>query len=427
MATPGPRTRSYGKFPEEQTRSVIRTYKVGNGVSDPTCGEVYTDDPFLSETYASDYDYTVMTDVVTPNFHKRIRAGELILNPMSWSRVAFKAADGGSAMFSSGSPLGSSNYCYDKNLWITGSLNFTVFKLMNGTVPNCPLLETEVASDEQVIIAAVAGIDPTNYHVMEDVLQLRQFLSSIMHPIQGMKDIAVQFANAKTRVKSLASAWSKYRFELLPLLGTAEALVKTALGPAKRLERGVRLRSASTSQGHDSFNGIYSSENDVTFFSCNHTRTIRKRAVVYYTLKRAHSGISQSLGTRFKDLPTGLWNTVTLTFMLDRLINISQFITALSNLCDPDIHVEGGCLTVWDYTRTEDQVLYDKYSSDPERILSFDTKPAIMVYDNVTRTVVNPMKVAASPLNLDFRPPGLVSDTSRILDLLALTIQRLKF
>jgi hypothetical protein len=366
-----------------------------------------------------------MTDVVTPNFRKRIRAGELILNPMSWSRVAYQAADGGSAAFSSTAPLGHTSYCYDTSLMMTGTLNLSRY-YMGSRPPNCPLLETTVASNEQVIIAAVAGIDPTNYHVMEDVLQLRQFLSSIMHPIQGMKDIAEQYSRSKFRAKALANAWAKYRFEFLPLLGTAEALIRTALGAAKRLEKGVRLRSASVSQGHDSFNGIYPSEDGVRFWSCNHTRTIRKRAVVYYTLSRAHSGISQSLGTRFKDLPTGLWNTITLTFIIDRLINISQFVTALSNLCDPDIHVEGGCLTVWDYSRTEDQVLYDKYSSVPLRTLSFDTKPVIAITDNVTRTVENPAKIATSPLNLDFRPPGLVSDTSRVLDLLALTIKKLK-
>lgn len=419
----GPRTRSYGVLPKDEYKYANLDYRMGS--SEP-CSEPLSLTPWITDTYSPYYDYTVMTDVVTPNFRKRIRAGELILNPMSWSRVAFEAADGSSASCSQGRPIGTSQYCNDRYLMISGSMNLTYW-FMKTHPPSCPLLDVDVTSDEQVIISAVAGVDPTTYHVMEDVLQLRQFSESLLHPIQGMKDIAVQYARARTRAKALANAWAKYRFELLPLLGTAEALIRTALGPAKRLEPGIRLRSSSTTSGHDHGNGTATDSSGGYTYAYNQTRTIRKRAVVYYTLSRAHSGISQSLGTRFKDLPTGLWNTMTLTFMIDRLINISQFITAISNLCDPDIHVEGGCLTVWDYSRSENQLLQlVNNNQDGVQIIQFDTKPVIMMHDNVERTIVNPITTATSPLNLDFRPQDLVSNTSRVLDLLAITIQKLK-
>jgi hypothetical protein len=115
--------------------------------------------------------------------------------------------------------------------------------------------------------------------------------------------------------------------------------------------------------------------------------------------------------------------------MLDRLINISQFITAVSNLCDPDIRVEGGCLTTWDYSFVESQVLRERYGSPTDRVLDISTSSVIAVADTVVRTVLETsdiVKAASSPLSNDFRPQDLVGDTSRVLDLLALTIQKFK-
>lgn len=415
-AQSGPRTRSYGSFPKERTKTWFRTYRAANGAGD--CTEV--NDLYSEFSYADKYDYTVMTDVVTPNFRRRIKAGELILNPMSWSRVAFEAADGTSfyGVNTTGSPS-----CYIDTVIGSGSANYGKLMLDGGHGPNCPLLEPIVDSDEQTILNAVAAVDPTAFNVMEDVLQLRQFAESIAHPISSMRDIAKQYANARTRAKAVASAWAKYRFELLPLLGTAEALIRTALGPAKRLEKGVRLRATALTSGSDRQNGNCWSLSEQAYWAYNNHRVVRKRAVVFYTLSRAHSGLGQNLGTRFKDLPTGLWNTVTLSFMLDRLINISTFITAISNLCDPDIHVEGGCLTVWDYTYTSSQLLRRSNSAG---YLAVSTPPVVAKADTCNRTNVNPVAIASSPLSMDFRPPGLVSDTERVLDLLAITIQKLK-
>lgn len=418
-APTGFRTRSYGKFPKESVKTWNR-YCLDHESGKPVGTCTKPSEAHLEFSYADNYDYTVMTDVVTPNFRRRIKAGELILNPMSWSRVAYSAADG----FSFSCVLGSDpNDCYLKTATGSGSMNYSWRMIAASMGPDCPLLDPMVESDEQTVLNAMAAVDPTAFNVMEDVLQLRQFAESIAHPISSMRDIAKQYANAKTRARSMANAWAKYRFEFLPLLGTAEALIRTAIGPATRLEKGVRLRATAVTSGSDRKKGQCWDKTNVCEWSYNNHRVVRKRAVVFYTLSRVHTGLGQNLGTRFKDLPTGLWNTVTLSFMIDRLINISTFITAVSNLCDPDIHVEGGCLTVWDYTYTESQLL--RFRQHDGYVL-VDTKPVVAKADTCNRTVVNPIAIAANPLSMDFRPIGLVSDMNRVLDLLAITIQKLK-
>lgn len=252
---------------------------------------------------------------------------------------------------------------------------------------------------------------------------MRQFASSIAHPIEGMRDIARKFKASRTRAQALANAWAKYRFELLPLLGTAEALIRTSFGPLKRLEKGVRMRSSAVSSGNARWADKASSDDGAVDWNATLEQIVRKRAVVFYKLRSEHSGISQNLGTRFKDLPTGLWNTITLTFMIDRLINISSYITAMSNICDPSIQMEGGCITVEDYSKTELQVVRRRFPTGNE--LAITTPPVTTAVDSKIRTNFVP-SAAMSPLNLDFRPQDLVKNTTRVLDLLAITITNLK-
>lgn len=415
MPDSGARVRSYGNFPKEKSHTANASWA---STSWPACSDwQYSNTQFA---YADDYDYTVMHDVVTPNFRKRIRSGELILNEMSSVRVRYKAANGHSVICDVRRP----DSCWDKTYNATGSTNmswrYLQFPELN---PELPLLDTDVVSDEQLMINAVAGVDPTTFHVMEDVLQMRQFASSIAHPIEGMRDIARKFKASRTRAQALANAWAKYRFELLPLLGTAEALIRTSFGPLKRLEKGVRMRSSAVSSGNARWADKASSDDGAVDWNATLEQIVRKRAVVFYKLRSEHSGISQNLGTRFKDLPTGLWNTITLTFMIDRLINISSYITAMSNICDPSIQMEGGCITVEDYSKTELQVVRRRFPTGNE--LAITTPPVTTAVDSKIRTNFVP-SAAMSPLNLDFRPQDLVKNTTRVLDLLAITITNLK-
>jgi hypothetical protein len=400
-----------------------RMYKWGTGTGGACKKEDEMLFPVSYVSYDEKYDHTVMHDTVTPNFNKRIRAGELILNPMSKVRTIVEIPSGASSSIDRYDS--SVNTCYAQTHRHLGPANISFYHLDRGLGPEeLPLLEPTVDSDEQLLTAAVSGVDPTSYSVMEDVLQLRQFMESILHPIRGMKRVTDQMRSHNQRTRSLgaAGAWAKYRFEFLPLLGTAEALIRTALDPAKGLKKDVRLRSTATSGGNDHKAGSVQYSNGMTW-THDLTEVVRKRAVVFYKLHSDHNGLSQSLGTRFKDLPTGMWNVVPYSFIIDRVINISQFLTAVTNLCDPSISFEGACITTKRYNRSLLQVTRRDFSTSYGMV--FDGKPMISVVDSTQRVLYDPY-VALSPLNLDFKPLDLVKNMTYATDLLALIVLGLK-
>lgn len=428
MLTPstGSRTRSSGVPPQPRDHTLIHRYRWGTSTS--TECKALPLDPWTevidSVSYDDKSDYTVMTDVVTPNFRRRIKAGELILNPMSKVRTIVEIPDGSSRACTSVDPSKGGNLCYKSTQFYGGPCNLSKYYLDLGKGPELPSLEPMVDSDAQLLLAAVSRVDPTAFHTMEDVLQLRQFSQSILHPIEGMKKVVWKLKSHRqsTRNLGVAEAWAKYRFEFLPLLGTAEALIRTALGHTVSLKKDIRLRSTAITAGNDRKCGVYYNDTGQYGWNVDLTQVIRKRAVVFYKLRTDHAGLSQTLGTRFKDLPTGMWNIVPYSFIIDRVINISQFLTAVSNLCDPTIMLEGACITTKDYVRSSIQLSTD---ISPARTYTFETKPVTVITDSHTRTIENPY-TAASPLSLDLRPLDLVKNMSRATDLLALIILGMK-
>jgi len=125
-------------------------------------------------------------------------------------------------------------------------------------------------------------------------------------------------------------------------------------------------------------------------------------------------------GLRFKDIPATFWAVQPLSFMVDRFINISDFISGGMNLLDPNVKVLGAW-TVTKKSRIK--------SIGVRKIVESGYTSTIVPDDIVDREFYYNREVWVPSLADTIPIPnlrGLVDSAAKTTDLLALIIQNYK-
>jgi hypothetical protein len=127
------------------------------------------------------------------------------------------------------------------------------------------------------------------------------------------------------------------------------------------------------------------------------------------------------LGLRMKDIPTGLWEIVPLSFMVDRLLNIKNTISGAVNFLDPTVTFLAASTrikktTTSNITFTGCTYLEDLYTYKLENP------------DTVKHEVFEYNRGLWEPTFSDVVPPftlgGLVEDIAKTADLIAIIVGR---
>jgi hypothetical protein len=147
-------------------------------------------------------------------------------------------------------------------------------------------------------------------------------------------------------------------------------------------------------------------------------RMLEVSCSILYENSRVDNATLKKYGLRIKDASKTAWQLVPLSFMVDRVSNISQAISAISNLNDPGLRILAASVV----TRASSNKSLDlKMAYHNTHQFNVDNVMSLKTYD-YTREVWNPSASDAIP---GFSPGNLVEDARSIVDLLALTIQRL--
>jgi hypothetical protein len=355
-----------------------------------------------------------MTDYVTPNWRERISNGEILMFPCTYqlttsdcgggSYTSVKDADGSKYYTSGGSVTR-----YQSSLSSVVPLTFT---------PDWSSLRSNATSQ------CIAAIDRTPYDFAEDLLELRETLSYIKLILGRIVDICTSFASSLGRsgssvsVYGIADAYLEFRFALSPLIRTIYQVLE-AFSKGSKTYTGRRKARGYSNEDSNSMDDTryYWSGSVYDSFHRTLTATAECKAMVLYEVTNPIQDWRHSFGLRDKDLAVGLWKVAKLSFLVDRLFNVSNIIRGLLNLADPKVRILTGCLV-------------QKYRTTTTLCFTAQVNPGwtVTVFgDTITDVNGGFERIPWAPNLLDTIPAvnwhNLVGDVTSVLDLLALSIQ----
>ncbi len=313
-------------------------------------------DPAISDItygpYTAALETESMTDVVVPNYHKRISAGEIINNPCSYSHSVYSTGSG-SMRFEAltGNPNG---YFYTLTGLVT-SLRLDLNQIY-GFHP-APAVNIDSSAKQK----AIAGIDTTPFAFGEDLLELGETVKFLRKPIQSLLVLTTAFVKQVRRhpryrtdlAKAIAEVWLTFRFAVSPLVLSAHAAIEAYTLTEKTLPPRLTSRGFDFGEASDSGYDIMSGR--VTEWKSS--RTLKNHAQILYQVSNPIHDWRWRLGVRNKDIPAAIWAVMPYSFMVDRVVDISSFITGIANLSDPNVRILSGSYTVRDEIVRELQLI----------------------------------------------------------------------
>jgi hypothetical protein len=275
-----------------------------------------------------------MTDWVTPNYRKKIAAGEIIMNPMnsryttrSCSTLSnYSAATGGAPPPARGSGF------WGHYLGVPTDVNHLDITLIS---------ESDRESlNKEVTTRCLSRIGRTSVDNWENMAELGKTLEMIRHPINAFWKFDKRFWSGKTltafrgvgqtAAQSAANAWLAYRYGIAPVVssvsGTIEALRKT-IRPVRKTTRAAGKLQATSSlvTGWDSSGHHYR-------YGIQKTDWYEVRAM---SLDEATIELYPGLGLSAKSVITLPWELTPWSFVADWFFNVGDYIGGLANAFQP--------------------------------------------------------------------------------------------
>lgn len=399
--------------------------RVRSRISGPTTGLVTqtqkTGGPVTTGPWTTYVDSESMSDVVTDHYQRRIANGEIINNPVSYSRTHIHT-DG----------MGVYHSIRKSDGWWYHQSGAVVYHWMNDYHTSLGVSQTIPEGDVTAAIdrlkqQAIANIAKSPWSFGEDVGEVRETLRYLKNPAASLAEVSKSFERKARnlyrrygdRTRALSGAWASYRFAMLPLQRSLEDIVESSF---KRNQKEFASGSRLSARSKLTLNGSQSIKRDIGYAHFGEYRTdeISLHCYILYETKNPLKGWQYKYGLRLRDMPTTGWQLVPYSFMVDRVANVSNCISGVVNLSDPSIRIltagvvekrdaKYSCIVLpdtnplWTSTCTSDVHYKDTFS--------------------YTRSPWTPTVSDTIP-RVDFS--GLVKDATSVIDLLALTKLRLK-
>lgn len=404
---------SYGRIRDDTTsRNAENCSWYLNGSLYADYGNYYIDD-----------NQRLCMDTLTPNYSKRIASGEIINHDCYMCRMD-ENTSGGYYHATYGSTV------YDG-----------VGAIMARLLSTWPTWKdvTPMAIDTQYLIdhavqQCVGHIDDTPYAFGEDLAEIGETLRYLRNPGKSVLNLTRKMLDRKWKAtKRLKKAseiaevtndlYLNYRFALMPM-------VRSAADATLALEGGLRryLPPRLTARGFASDSKTFTDTVQLSIgsgkyneFQRTGTNEVQVRAYVIYSNTAMNAGNwNHTLGLRGKDAPETLWNIVPLSFMVDRVFDISSAIRGVANLSDPSIRILASGYVV--KTQRSWAVRYTKQHNPPFTVsVAGDASHNVEYYQRNTEWRPSYRDVLPVP-----RWGNLVRDAQSVADLFALGASQLK-
>lgn len=379
--------------------------------------------PFLVQAYDES-----ISDWVTSDYKTKIAEGAVINNPCDYTKSVVEQKNyPGTRTNTYLGPGSSHGHSYTE----TGPLTqYLADKNGIGRLV-APELDRQSVEDRQKLVA-IANVDSTPYAFGEDIGELKETLELLRHPVAGLYESAKtlkSLVRKKRRLrpglshaKALASAWNEVRFGWSPLVRSAYQAIdayqdNAKTPPVRRTANGNSGELTSTTSDQPFYNGGSGITNS---FYRSYSESLSGHASILYTVSNPVYDWKWRLGLRFKDIPTTAWQLARLSFMVDRLVDISSFSRGIINLIDPNVKILAGSYT-------------ERYEAENSLTLVTSANPnfsqSVSGNVDIHRTFAYNRSLW-SPSVADTIPNAslgyVVSSASKIADLVAITISHLR-
>lgn len=367
-----------------------------------------------------------MDDVVVPNFSTRSNAGDIIINPLLYVKETFKTVGGPATVWFQ-------HVNGHQQEHVGPGVCAVIAAVHNGygytfaAEPDIDLQELVEASR----LIALGNVDRAPYSFAEDLAEMRETLKFLKDPLDSIRALSdelwwdVRFllektkkgkSNALTLAQAIANVWTSYRFAFSPLVRSVSDAIASVSDnttpPVRRTARGHREVSEENLEMESLGNFEYST-----------TVEYLVRSGVLYEDSNPFQGWRDKYGLRFKDIPETLWAVMPLSFMVDRVLNISAALRGVNAFLDPSIEMLGAWTTVRKkVVKTRACIGYN----NPGLIKSSQiTNPEVDVEEifTLTREKWDPSVDALIP---NFDISGLIDTSTKLADLTALLLQKLR-
>jgi hypothetical protein len=388
-------------------------YRVFEDVSDTGSGHIHYTNQYGGEsdisnsTFALSSSRHTLYDVEDHEYGRKLKRGELVIHPMTSERSSFQSGGGSMSGVGSGP--------YEGAHWEAEADSMTQYCERAYGGPNYTPLDPQ-ANAQEAMAKCLANIAASPVNVAEDVLEWKRTMMLFNDLVE---QIGKEAPKAYQRLKKGFDVNFNIHFGLGPTFRTLCELIELTDKGLKTLKAGTRLRakgqSVATSSGSEYRKPGY------VGYSCFHNTLSAVRAGVYYRLRNPLEGVAWNVGVNPSELVVGRWNVIPLSFMVDRVFDVSSLARAFMNMTDPNITIEGGYVTHY-LEKTVVVTATEFDSGSPYWAENVSGDPA-----TTWRRVVS--RSPWTPTIADVVPPvdisGLVSTSTRVNELAGLVAQKL--
>lgn len=202
----------------------------------------------------------------------------------------------------------------------------------------------DVMMGNETFIKAAAKIADTDFDALLFLAELREAIELIRHPLKEINKLITNYRNSLDRVDKLKSSidgfanlWLTFIYGVKPIMSDIENAMK-AYSTGLRKQASYVVKRANV----DSTDTLTKSESLVTNYSflpiaqTIHSFKVTYHANVYYQclLQADLSWMASRLGFSIKNIPAVVWERVPLSFVVDWVFRVSDWLKAIT----PDPH-----------------------------------------------------------------------------------------
>lgn len=285
-----------------------------------------------STVYDSESRYRAMKDVVTPNFHARKRAGDVICSPKLL--LDYTMVETPTRLYSEGCSTSEGDARRVSGFTMNEDLRLPrIFDQVAG------YMSLHASDDDTAVAQAWANVSVSEAQALASIGELPETVRWMVSLIQRMLRIIRFFKSKRKRLRKLsrkqlanavADLWMEFRYAVRPLIFDMKQAVEAARATIKRGSR-------QTARGWGSSNSssiTVLDENNTSDSVCNtvlrrtETISVNYRAGVLYDIENDINGILALWG--FDQNFETIWELTPMSFVVDWFFNVGDIIAAWS-------------------------------------------------------------------------------------------------